>query len=477
MEVFNHPTLRLWADPLQFLHHKDYGGVDVVTSHRNQVYLDLYIGESGQFDLHHRKQRSELLVQTQDIQSVLKWVPHPLCPMNPIESLDLQKRISEMKEAKAAHQAESRIYEAAVAIQSKVRQMQVVPKTQAGTILEKTLVQSKQGKYLRSKRSKQGHASPAEPRRVNGHKINDNMPKISAKQRRAKKGVEGSSTKKGVKESSTYFTVGFKPQADTVFSRKTKSGPEQRNDIGSSKVAKEKKRRRGAEHSTSIHRLMVVSKTLNNTFDSKNQHGETSLQSENQHGETKSDPDQSNEPFAAQSENKFYSEQSNDFGISTAEQPATDQISGLGTDGFVTKVLTITEHLQHGALSIQDPLQLTVQSSNSKNRYSTSRGTKNFKEDCIRFGGKEYIAIRENGDKRNQESRGFRGHKPEICDPQYQIRPSSSRAYYARMNRLDENLHGGEASMSATIAYNEANISGSTWMDNERSYVLGDLYG
>ena len=43
--------------------------------------------------------------------------------MNPIESLDLQKRISEMKEAKAAHQAESRIYEAAVAIQSKVRQM------------------------------------------------------------------------------------------------------------------------------------------------------------------------------------------------------------------------------------------------------------------------------------------------------------------------------------------------------------------
>ena len=164
-----------------------------------------------------------------------------------------------MKEAKAAHQAESRIYEAAVAIQSKVRQMQatlqhrnatitsseqqglsqaVVPKTQAGTILEKILVQSKQGeslqleqnnsgkslrskqdkqaqqnnsgKYLRSKRSKQGHASPAEPRRVNGHKINDNMPKISAKQRvtksdskqrRTKKGVEESSTKKGVEAS------------------------------------------------------------------------------------------------------------------------------------------------------------------------------------------------------------------------------------------------------------------------------------
>ena len=156
MEVFNNPTLRLWADPLQCLHHKDYGGgVDVVTSHRNQVYPDLYIGESGQFDLHHRKQRSELLVQTQEIQSFMKWVPHPLCRMNPIESLDLQKRISEMKEAKAAHQAESRIYEAAVAIQSKVRQMQatlqhrnatitsseqqglsqaVVPKTQAGTI-------------------------------------------------------------------------------------------------------------------------------------------------------------------------------------------------------------------------------------------------------------------------------------------------------------------------------------------------------
>ena len=143
--------------------------MDVVTSHRNQVYPDLYIGESGQFDLHHRKQRSELLVQTQEIQSFMKWVPHPLCRMNPIESLDLQKRISEMKEAKAAHQAESRIYEAAVAIQSKVRQMQatlqhrnatiaptsseqqglsqaVVPKTQAGTILEKILVQNNSGK-------------------------------------------------------------------------------------------------------------------------------------------------------------------------------------------------------------------------------------------------------------------------------------------------------------------------------------------
>ena len=121
-----------------------------------------------------------------------------------------------------------------------------------------------------------------------------------------------------------------------------------------------------------------------------------------------------------------------------------------------------------------DPLQTTRQSNNSKNGYSTSRGTKNVKEDCIRFGGKEYIAV--NGDKRNQESRGFRGHEPEICDPQYQIRSSSSRAYYARMNRLDESLRCGEASMSA-IAYNEANISGSTWMDNERSYVLGDLYG
>ena len=106
--------------------------------------------------------------------------------------------------------------------------------------------------------------------------------------------------------------------------------------------------------------------------------------------------------------------------------------------------------------------------------FHTSRGTKNVKEDCIRFGGKEYIAV--NGDKRNQESRGFRGHKPEICDPQYQIRSSSSRAYYARMNRLDESLRCGEASMSA-IAYNEPNISGSTWMDDEQSYVLGDLYG
>ena len=328
MEVFNNPALRLWADPLQFLHHKDYGGgVDVVTSHRNQVYPDLCIGESGQFDLHHRKQRSELLVQTQDIQSFMKWVPHPLCRMNPIESLDLQKRISEMKEAKAAHQAESRIYEAAVAIQSKVRQMQatlhatitsskqqgssqaMIPKTQAGKLSKKTSEQSEQGKslqskqhnsegllqseqsttekefvqrdgssnsgkslrskqdkqaqqddsekYLRSKPSKQGdllqtteireRASPAEPRRVSGHKINDNMPKISAKQRRAKKGVEGSSTKKGVEESSTYFTVGFKPQADTVFSRKTKSGPEQRNDIGSGKVAKENYKKRHPE--------------------------------------------------------------------------------------------------------------------------------------------------------------------------------------------------------------------------------------
>ena len=123
---------------------------------------------------------------------------------------------------------------------------------------------------------------------------------------------------------------------------------------------------------------------------------------------------------------------------------------------------------------------MTAQSSNSKNRYSASRGTENFKEDCILFGGKEYIAIRENGDihQRNQKSRVVkcgRGHgKPKICDPQYLIKPSSSRSYYARINRLGENLHSGEASMSA-IAYNEANISGSTWMDNERSYVLGDL--
>ena len=134
MEGFNHPTPRLWADPLHFLHHKHYGGVDVVTSHRNQVYPDLYIGESGQFDLHHRKQRSELLVQTQEIQSFMKWVPHPLCRMNPIESLDLQKRISEMKEAKAAHQAESRIHEAAVAIQSKVQQIQATLQHRKATI-------------------------------------------------------------------------------------------------------------------------------------------------------------------------------------------------------------------------------------------------------------------------------------------------------------------------------------------------------
>eukprot|EP00617_Octactis_speculum_P007668 CAMPEP_0185794602 /NCGR_PEP_ID=MMETSP1174-20130828/160101_1 /TAXON_ID=35687 /ORGANISM="Dictyocha speculum, Strain CCMP1381" /LENGTH=446 /DNA_ID=CAMNT_0028489841 /DNA_START=377 /DNA_END=1717 /DNA_ORIENTATION=+ len=445
----------------------------------------------------------------------MKWVPHPLCRMNPIESLDLQKRISEMKEAKAAHQAESRIYEAAVAIQSKVRQMQatlqatitsskqqgssqtMIPKTQAGKLSKKTSEQSEQGKslqskqhnsegllqseqsttekefvqrdgssnsgkslrskqdkqaqqddsekYLRSKPSKQGDllqtteirelASPAELRRVSDHKINDNMPKISAKQRRAKKGVEGSSTKKGVKESSTYFTVGFKPQADTVFSRKTKSGPEQRNDIGSGKVAKEKKRRRGAEHSTSIHRLMVVS---------KHQHGETSLQSENQRGETKSDSDQSNEPSAAQSKNKFYFEQSGDFGISKVEH--VNHVSGLGTKNGSKEECNLVG---------KDPLQTTRQSNNSKNGYSTSRGTKNFKEDCIRFGGKEYIAV--NGDKRNQESRGFRGHKPEICDPQYQIRPSSSRAYYARMNRLDESLRCGET-------------------NNEQSYVLGDLY-
>ena len=253
MEVFNNPTPRLWADPLQFLHHKDYGGgVDVVTSHRNQVYPDLYIGESGQFDLHHRKQRSELLVQTQEIQSFMKWVPHPLCRMNPIESLDLQKRISEMKEAKAAHQAESRIYEAAVAIQSKVRQMQatlqatitsskqqgssqtMIPKTQAGKLSKKTSEQSEQGKSLQSKQHNSEGLLQCE--QSTNHKINDNMPKISAKQRRAKKGVEGSSTKKGVKESSTYFTVGFKPQAETVFSSKTKSGPEQSNDIGSGKA-------------------------------------------------------------------------------------------------------------------------------------------------------------------------------------------------------------------------------------------------
>ena len=286
MEVFNNPTLRLWADPLQFLHHKDYGGVDVVTSHRNQVYPDLYIGESGQFDLHHRKQRSELLVQTQDIQSFMKWVPHPLCPMNPIESLDLQKRISEMKEAKAAHQAESRIYEAAVAIQSKVRQMQatlqatitsskqqgssqaMIPKTQAGKLSKKTSEQSEQGKSLQSKQHNSEGLLQSE--QSTNHKINDNMPKISAKQRRAKKGVEGSSTKKGVKESSTYFTVGFKPQAETVFSSKTKSGPEQSNDIDSG----------NAEHVNNISglnakkgtrkpQLMAVSKTFNKTFNNK----------------------------------------------------------------------------------------------------------------------------------------------------------------------------------------------------------------
>ena len=182
---------------------------------------------------------------------------------------------------------------------------------------------------------------------------------------------------------STYFTGGFEPEAGTVFSSKTKSGPEQSNDIGSGK----------AEH--------------------------------------------------------------------------VNHISGLGTKNGSKEECNLVG---------KDPLQTTGQSNNSKNGYSTSRGTKNFKEDCIRFGGKEYIAIRENGDKRNQESRGFRGHKPEICDPQYLIRPSSSRAYYARMNRLDESLRCGEASMSA-IAYNEANISGSTWMDNEQSYVLGDLYG
>ena len=210
---------------------------------------------------------------------------------------------------------------------------------------------------------------------------------------------------------------------------------------------------------------MVVSKTLNNTFDSKNQHGETSLQSENQRGETKSDPDQSNEPSAAQSKSKFYFERSGDFGISKVEH--VNHVSGLGTKNGSKEECNLVG---------KDPLQTTGQSSNGKNGYSTSRVTKNFKEDCIRFGGKEYIAIRENGDKRNQESRGFRGHKPEICDPQYQIRPSSSRAYYARMNRLDESLRCGEASMSA-IAYNEANISGSTWMDNEQSYVLGDLSG
>ena len=279
--------------------------MDVVTSHRNQVYPDLYIGESGQFDLHHRKQRSELLVQTQEIQSFMKWVPHPLCRMNPIESLDLQKRISEMKEAKAAHQAESRIYEAAVAIQSKVRQMQatlqatitsskqqgssqaMIPKTQAGKLSKKTSEQSEQGKSLQSKQHNSEGLLQSE--QSTNHKINDNMPKISAKQRRAKKGVEGSSTKKGVEESSTYFTVGFKPQADTVFSRKTKSGPEQSNDIGSGKaehvnqisglgtkkgkedcipVAKEnhKKQHRGAKLPASIHRLGDVSKTFNKTF-------------------------------------------------------------------------------------------------------------------------------------------------------------------------------------------------------------------
>ena len=135
MEGFNHLTSGLWAHPLHFLHHKNDGGVDVVTSHKKQVNLDSYIGELDLFDWHHGKQRREPLVQTQDIQSVLKWVPHPSYPIHPamyIKALDLQERISEMKEAKAAqqilamkvakvvqqrlNQAESRIYEAAVAI-------------------------------------------------------------------------------------------------------------------------------------------------------------------------------------------------------------------------------------------------------------------------------------------------------------------------------------------------------------------------
>ena len=86
--------------------------------------------------------------------------------------------------------------------------------------------------------------------------------------------------------------------------------------------------------------------------------------------------------------------------FSTAEHATTGQISGLGTEGFVTKSRVVECGHGHG--------------------------------------------------------------KPKICDPQYLIRPSSSLAYYARMNRLGENLHSGEASMSATGAYNEANISGYT---------------
>ena len=343
---------------------------------------------------------------------------------------------------------------------------------------DKQAQQDDSEKYLRSKPSKQGDllqtteirelASPAELRRVSDHKVNDSMPKISAKQRRAKKGVEGSSTKKGVKESSTYFTVGFKPQA--------KSGPEQNIDSGNAEHVNNISGL-NAKKGTRKPQLMAVSKTFNKTFNNKDvklQPNEDPLHFGFElHATRVAQRDGPSDGHRGGGRNggrgKF------NRGGRGNNRRGRGEVSQAGKKRNFSGCYRVNAQQISGSTSMDyDPLQTTRQSNNSKNGYSTSRGTKNVKEDCIRFGGKEYIAV--NGDKRNQESRGFRGHKPEICDPQYQIRSSSSRAYYARMNRLDESLRCGEASMSA-IAYNEPNISGSTWMDDEQSYVLGDLYG
>ena len=107
---------------------------------------------------------------------------------------------------------------------------------------------------LRSERSKQGNhlqpaelrkqASLAELRRANGFRINDNMPKVSAKHGGTKSDLDHSNdpfakqmrTEKEVTNlSSTYFSDKFRTEADAACSIETKSDPKRCN-IGSSKA-------------------------------------------------------------------------------------------------------------------------------------------------------------------------------------------------------------------------------------------------
>ena len=276
-------------------------------------------------------------------------------------------------------------------------------------------------------------------------------------------------------KSSTYFSDEFRSEAGKAHSTKTNQASELNTKEGEEECIPV-----ADVNSTNKPQWMAVSKTFNKTFNNK----DVKLQPNKGplhfgfelHATREAQRDGPSDGHRGGGRNggrgKF---NRGGRGNSGSRGRGRGEVSQAGKKRNFSGCYRVNAQQISGSTSMDyDPLQTTRQSNNSKNGYSTSRGTKNVKEDCIRFGGKEYIAV--NGDKRNQESRGFRGHKPEICDPQYQIRSSSSRAYYARMNRLDESLRCGEASMSA-IAYNEANISGSTWMDNEQSYVLGDLYG